>query len=98
MSISREQADSLVAQHLTAMSGTIGIPLEVTLVEEHDVGFLYCYDSSIALKSGNFIDRLAGNAPLLVTWMGDIVTLGTAQRTEFYLEEYRRGRWRSNSV
>jgi hypothetical protein len=66
--------------------------LLVVRVDEHDFGWLYFYDSSRHVESGDVRDALVGNAPLIVDkGDGNLYITGTAQPIGHYLEEYRRG-------
>jgi hypothetical protein len=93
MRTSREAADRSVENYLNEQSNLAGIQFVVTRVEEVDVGFVYYYDSALYLESGNELDMLAGNAPILVDKdRGTLVPLGTARDVSYYLDAYRQGR------
>lgn len=66
--------------------------LVVVRVDEHDFGWVYFYDSSAHVETGNAGEALAGNAPLIVDKIdGKLYVTGTAHPIEHYLQEYRRG-------
>lgn len=66
--------------------------LVIARVEERDFGWIYFYDSSLHVKTGNPAHALVGNAPLIVDRVdGKLYVTGTAHPIEHYLEEYRRG-------
>src|SRR3982750_524563 len=66
--------------------------LLVVRVDEHDFGWLYFYDGSAHVESGNPRDALVGNAPLIVDRRdGKLYVTGTAHPIDHYLQEYRRG-------
>ena len=61
-------------------------------VDEHDIGWVYFYDGSIHIETGNVSDAVAGNAPLIVDRLdGTLYITGTARPIEHYLQEFRRG-------
>lgn len=52
-------------------------------------GWVFFYNSSEYLKSGNMDDALMGNAPFIVNkHTGDIIETGTAYDIEHYIREY----------
>ena len=66
--------------------------LVIVRVDEHEFGWLYFYDSSKHVVTGNSGDALVGNAPLIVDRNdGKLYVTGTAHPVEHYLELYRRG-------
>jgi len=66
--------------------------LVIVRVDEHDFGWLYFYDSSRHVESGDVRYALVGNAPLIVDKNdGKLYITGTAHPIEHYLDEYRRG-------
>lgn len=61
---------------------------ELTL--EIDIGWVFYYDSKDYLESGDFSDRLADNAPLVVSKRdGHVYVTGTALPLEEYLAGIR---------
>ena len=66
--------------------------LAVVRVDEHDFGWVYFYDSSVHVATGNPADALVGNAPLIVDRIdGKLYVTGTAHPIDHYLDEYRGG-------
>jgi Immunity protein 35 len=66
--------------------------LVIVRVDEHEFGWLYFYDSSKHVETGDVSYALAGNAPLIVDKNdGKLYVTGTAQPIKHYLELYRRG-------
>jgi hypothetical protein len=66
--------------------------LVVAHVDEYDFGWVYFYDGSRHVETGNASDAVVGNAPLIVDrGDGKLYITGTAFPVEHYLEEYRRG-------
>ena len=56
---------------------------------EKDWGWVFFYQSSEYLKSGNISDCLAGNAPYIINrYTGEIIETGTARSIDYYIEEY----------
>ena len=61
----------------------------VDSIIELDWGWVFFYNSSRYLESGDFRDALAGNAPYLVNRStGDIRETGTAHPIEYYIDKY----------
>lgn len=104
--IDRQKADRLVAEWLDGHEiATIDFEsplprhdekhiqkLVVTRVDEHDFGWVYFYDGSNHVATGNVSDAVMGNAPLVVDKNdGKLYITGTAHPVEHYLQEFRRG-------
>jgi hypothetical protein len=104
--ITREQADQIAAtwlgeHEIATIDFESPLPrhderhiqkLVVVRVDEHDFGWVYFYDGSLHVQTGNVLDAIAGNAPLIVDRSdGKLYITGTAQPVEFYLQEFRRG-------
>ncbi|MBL7730352.1 MAG: hypothetical protein JNM88_04175 [Chitinophagaceae bacterium] len=57
-------------------------------------GNVYVYNSKKYIETKDFKFALVGNAPFLVEKeTGKIVVFGTAQRKNYYIQEYEAGRW-----
>lgn len=66
--------------------------LVIVDVQEHDFGWVYIYNSKQYAESGNFLDSLAGNAPVIVARDdGQLYATGTVRSLDHYLEEFRAG-------
>ena len=106
MGITRQQADQVVAawledHEIAAIDFESPLPrhdehhvqkLVVVRVDEHDFGWVYFYDGSIHVETGNVSDAVVGNAPLIVDRAdGKLYITGTAHPVEHYLQEFRRG-------
>lgn len=104
--VNREQADKVVStwldeHEIATFDFESPLPrhddphlqkLVVVQVDEHDFGWVYFYDGSRHVETGEFRYALAGNAPLIVDRSdGQLYTTGTAHPIEHYLDEYRRG-------
>ena len=104
--ITRQQADQIAAAWLdshevAAIDFESPLPrhderriqkLVVVRVDEHDFGWVYFYDGSVHIATGNVSDAVAGNAPLIVDRTdGKLYITGTARPLEHYLVEFRRG-------
>jgi hypothetical protein len=104
--ITRQQADQVAAAWLdnhevAAIDFESALPrhderriqkLVVVRVDEHDFGWVYFYDGSLHLETGDVSDAVAGNAPLIVDRTdGRLYITGTAHPIEHYLIEFRRG-------
>ena len=108
--ITRQQADEIAAawldaHEIAAIDFDSPLPrhdernvqkLVVVRVDEHDLGWVYFYDGSIHVETGDARYAIAGNAPLIVDRTdGGLYTTGTAMPIEHYLDEFRRGNRRN---
>lgn len=104
--LNRQQADQLVAawleQHeIATIDFESALPrhderhiqkIVVVRVDEHEFGWVFFYDGSNHVQTGNLSDALVGNAPLIVDKAdGKLYITGTARPIEHYLDEFRRG-------
>jgi len=104
--ITRQQADQVVAtwldeHEIATIDFESPLPrhderhvqkLVVVRVDEHDFGWVYFYDGSLHVETGNVRDAIAGNAPLIVDRTdGKLYITGTAHPIEHYLQEFRLG-------
>ena len=104
--ITRQQADQIAADWLdtheiAAIDFESALPrhdehhvqkLVVVRVDEHDFGWVYFYDGSLYLETGDPGYSVVGNAPLIVDRTdGKLYITGTAQPLDHYLAEFRRG-------
>ncbi|WP_337660104.1 YrhB domain-containing protein [Anderseniella sp. Alg231-50] len=65
------------------------VVLDEKPILQGEYGWIFGYQSAAYLSSGKFEDMLVGNAPLLVEKStGNLICLGTAYPTEFYVENY----------
>lgn len=102
----REQADRVVtawldSHEVAAIDFESPLPLHdlqqvqklvVVRVDEHDFGWVYFYDGSKHVESGEMSDAVFGNAPLVVDRTdGKLYITGTAFPIDHYLQEFRRG-------
>jgi hypothetical protein len=104
--LTRQQADEVAAawldrHEIAAIDFESPLPrhdernvqkLVVVRVDEHDFGWVYFYDGSAHIETGNVSDAVVGNAPLIVDRTdGKLYITGTAHPIEHYLREFRRG-------
>jgi hypothetical protein len=104
--VTRQHADQLVAawldeHEIATLDFDSPLPLHearhlqklvVVRVDEHEFGWVYFFDGSRHVETGDLRDALAGNAPLIVDRMdGKLYVTGTAQPIEHYVEQHRRG-------
>jgi hypothetical protein len=104
--LNRQQADQLVAEWLEQHEiATIDFEsplprhderhvqkLVVVRVDEHELGWVYFYDGSGHVQTGNVSDAVVGNAPLIASkGDGKLYITGTTHPIEHYLDEFRRG-------
>ena len=56
---------------------------------EFEYGWVFFYQSEEYVKSGDFLDGVTGNAPIIINkYDGGLHVTGTAHSVEEYLEEY----------
>jgi hypothetical protein len=72
-------------------SATQGSGVEVAIIDsatiEKSYAWIFFFESTRYLESGNFSDRLAGNAPVVVAKAdGRIHQTGTARPLQYYLD------------
>ena len=68
---------------------------EVALIEDAtisgDFGWVFFYQSKKYLESQDFSDRLAGNAPIIISKLdGSLHVTGTGRPIEYYIENFVR--------
>ncbi|MEC4004910.1 YrhB domain-containing protein [Flavobacterium sp. SUN052] len=68
------------------------IGYEETIIKPY--GSIFFYTSKKFAKTEDFKYAIAGNAPFLVeNESGKIISFGTSESDEYYIEEYEAGRW-----
>ena len=96
-----EQAIALVEKYLrnseaeindfgSALPGYVNPNIKLQIlkdeIEEHEFGWVFHYNSARHIETGDINDGLVGNAPLIVErHSGQILETGTAQETEYYV-------------
>lgn len=94
MAISQSEARALALREIAAcVDADVGD--EVVILDEYTLerpyGWVFFYNSREFVATGNPLQGLAGNAPLIVnSTTCDVVTTGTAFPLEHYLAEYER--------
>lgn len=86
----KNQAQTIAASYLSEMEKACGLELAFNpdVVEEHEVGFVFFYNSKAYWKTRNFMHAIAGNGPLLVRRdNGEVVELPSNQSVERSLAE-----------
>ena len=84
--------------YLDKLETDTGEELEVVDAEtiERPFGWVFVYNSRTYLKTGDFSDRLVGNAPLIVDReTGKLHVTGTAKPVEHFIAEYEAAKARS---
>jgi Immunity protein 35 len=104
--ITRSTADDLVALYLRKLEREMDLfgsalpenkgrsphQLVVVDVQEHDFGWVYFYNAKTYAETGDFGTSLVGNSPVIIDRTdGKLYATGTANSTEHYLNEFRRG-------
>ena len=91
--LTKRQALVLVTQKINEPDPYWPDMPEIVVMEEHTIekewGWVFFYQSSDYLKTGELCDQLAGNAPYIVNKAtGELVETGTTLPTEDYIREY----------
>ena len=59
--------------------------------ETHEFGWVFYYNSVKYIKTGDFREALAGNAPLIINkHTRELIETGTAHETNYYVEHYKK--------
>ncbi|MBX3255764.1 MAG: hypothetical protein KF862_16640 [Chitinophagaceae bacterium] len=90
--INQEIALNIAKDYLKQLELKSNCKLVLLLNEtvEFDLGWVFFYQSEAFLESGNILDALGGNSPLIVNkYNGSISATGTARPIEEYISEYR---------
>ena len=90
-----EEARRHVLKYLVAVSGRAGEPLQ--LVDDYTIakayGWIFFYNSARFVSTGDPLDALAGNGPVVVMRdTGEIVALGTGRTEEVEIADFERSR------
>lgn len=85
-------AQEIAKNKIAEMEKLSGVKLKLLDEEtiEFEFGWVFFYQSEEYLKTGDILDRLGGNAPLIVDkFNGQIYETGTRMKPQFYIEKYR---------
>ena len=88
--ITRDQAEAIAHRYINTPDPywPDRPELVVTRITDHPLGWLIFYDSSRHQQSGDILDALAGNGPLLISERnGTLVAVGTAAPLDERLRE-----------
>jgi len=91
--LTRQDGDRLALSYLAELEQKVGQSLELLQADtlEQAFGWVYFYNSSEYLKTGDFRRMLAGNAPFFVNKnSGEIFVTGTAKPIEEYIVDYEK--------
>ena len=95
--LNKETAKQKVLEYIQKdwiLEDTLPVILDEETIEK-EFGWVFFYQSSRYLESGNAIDMLFGNAPIIVNKHdGTIQVAGIAQPIEEYLRDYEKARKR----
>jgi hypothetical protein len=84
-----EKAAALATAWVDIMNeGSACIIREATIAKPY--GWIFFYQSKEYLETGNFLEQLVGNAPIIVNIHGELGLTGTAFPLEHYLAEYEK--------
>ena len=60
-------------------------------IEEYEFGWVFHYNTARPIETGDVLDGMAGNAPLIVDrHSGQLLETGTARETDYYVNNYIR--------
>lgn len=99
--IGAAEARKIARDYLDRLEAEIGDELALVDAEtiERPFGWVFVYQSTAYLRTGEFSDRLAGNAPLLVDRdTGKLHVTGTAKPVEHYIAEYEAAKARGDPI
>jgi hypothetical protein len=85
------EAEKLVISELVKSNISDGIECGLLKDEtiEKDWGWVFFYQSVAFIESGDFLDKLGGNAPIIINKQtGKLIHTGTAYDIEHYIKEY----------
>lgn len=88
--LSADECREIAAAHIDEASGVLRIQDDSSTLR-YSWGFIFLYQSVAYLDTGDFSQMVAGNSPLLVDrFTGALWVTGTAERPDFYVENYER--------
>lgn len=88
--LTKEEARRIAREFLDGRTSTVEFVILDEHTREESFGWVFFYQSADYLESGEFTDRLVGNAPLVVLRdSGEVHVTGTALPIEKYLERFR---------
>jgi len=101
-----EQAIALVEKYLrdseaeindfgSALPGYVNPNVKLQIledqIEEHEFGWVFHYNTARPIETGDVLDGMVGNAPLIVDRHTDqLLVTGTARETGYYVNNYIR--------
>lgn len=91
--LTREEARQLVYARINAEDPYTDQAVELAIIDsetiEKEYGWVYFYQTTEYLKTGDIVDGLVGNAPYIVNkYTGELIETGTANPVEDYIAEY----------
>ena len=93
--MTRDDALTIVQERLSSFDprGDVRVVVMPDETIEKETYFVVFWQSEDYLRSGDFMDMIAGNAPyILDKATSDLYSTGTAEPTEYYMAEYEAGR------
>jgi hypothetical protein len=91
--LTEREARELVEQYLSELAAGVAGGLVIYPPTEKPYGWIFSYTSRRYAESGNILDMLAGNGPIVVERAnGRITCLGTANHPDISIAEYERAR------
>lgn len=93
MYLQQQEAKQIAIKKLKQTSSTLDF--EPVIMDEHTIekeyAFIFSYESSRYLETGDVNDMLAGNAPIFVERStGNILPTGTAYPIDYFLDNYEK--------
>ena len=91
--ITKKQAKALVEKMINAQDSTGTKTTKLVILDNETIekkwGWVFFYNTENYLKTGDFYEALAGNAPCIVNrYTGELFETGTAYDIEEYINEY----------
>lgn len=91
--ITRTEALARVEERINAFDPYRPEGVRLVVIDELTIekpwGWIFFYNTEAYLRSGNYRDCLAGNAPYIVNQQtGELVETGTAYDLEYYVDQY----------
>ncbi|HVU95794.1 MAG TPA: YrhB domain-containing protein [Puia sp.] len=87
--LSKENAIDIASNYVKEKSVKYELVLLTDKTIEFELGWVFFYQSLKYIESGDYRDRLTGNAPIIVNkFNGSITVTGTAYPVQRYIDDY----------
>ena len=87
--MTKSDAREIAEQYLVSLQAKVPVNIAINdaITEEHEAGFVFFYNAADYWRSGDAMDALAGNGPILVRRSGEVAILPTNRSVEASLLE-----------